>query len=210
GLTRILAPAADAPDVASQVFEDVSDRVGGQQRAVERVGHIQVEERVQLLASFIEALLGLQRRAISAGSGVDSRRTSGILARILGRVGSHSFVLASCPPRLEGIIDGLKVDGFDTLLTGFDQADLDSLLQGGKTPADDGETPADEDGEAEDEDLGKGDVILTLGLYRFKVIQEDPALEQAARRVLPAEPAISRPNRTELNYFRERLEESTR
>ena len=29
---------------------------------------------------------------------------------------------------LEGVINDLKVEGFDTLLTGFEDADLDSLL----------------------------------------------------------------------------------
>ena len=66
---------------------------------------------------------------------------------------------------LEGIIDELKIDGFDTLLTGFDEADLESLLQGDDTPSDE-ET-------VEDEELDKGDVIIALGLYRFKVSQED-------------------------------------
>ena len=66
---------------------------------------------------------------------------------------------------LEGIIDELKVEGFDTLLTGFDDADLESLLQGDDTPSDE-ET-------AEDEELDKGDVTIALGLYRFKISQED-------------------------------------
>lgn len=66
---------------------------------------------------------------------------------------------------LEGIIDELKVEGFDTLLTGFDEADLESLLQGD-------DTPSDEEA-VEDEELDKGDVTIALGLYRFKISQED-------------------------------------
>lgn len=66
---------------------------------------------------------------------------------------------------LEGIIDELKVEGFDTLLTGFDDADLESLLQGDDTSGD------EED--IEDEELDKGDVTIALGLYRFKISQED-------------------------------------
>ena len=65
---------------------------------------------------------------------------------------------------LEGIIDELRVADFDTLLTGFDETDLDSLLQGeGDAPGDDGE----------DDELDKGDVMIALGLYRFKLTQED-------------------------------------
>lgn len=65
---------------------------------------------------------------------------------------------------LEGIIDELRVADFDTLLTGFDETDLDSLLQGeGDAPGDDGE----------DDELDKGDVTIALGLYRFKLTQED-------------------------------------
>ncbi len=66
---------------------------------------------------------------------------------------------------LESIIDDLKVEGFDTLLTGFDETDLESLLQGDSEVTDD-------DDDAEDE-LAKGDVTIALGLYRFKVSQED-------------------------------------
>ena len=69
---------------------------------------------------------------------------------------------------LESVIKDLKVADFDTLLTGFDETDLESLL--GQVGED-----ADEDGETEsaDEDLGKGDVTIALGLYRFKLTQED-------------------------------------
>jgi len=68
---------------------------------------------------------------------------------------------------LESVIKDLKVADFDTLLTGFEEGDLESLL--GHV----GEA-AEEDGEADDadEDLGKGDVTIALGLYRFKLTQE--------------------------------------
>ena len=69
---------------------------------------------------------------------------------------------------LESVIKDLKVADFDTLLTGFEEGDLESLLgQVGEN--------ADEDGEAEsaDVDLGKGDVTIALGLYRFKLTQPD-------------------------------------
>lgn len=66
---------------------------------------------------------------------------------------------------LESVVNDLKVDGFDTLLTGFEDADLDSLLNP------EGDAPDDTD--AEDEDLEKGDVTIALGLYRFKLPQED-------------------------------------
>jgi hypothetical protein len=66
---------------------------------------------------------------------------------------------------LESVVNDLKVDGFDTLLTGFEDADLDSLLNP------EGNAPDDTD--AEEEDLEKGDVTIALGLYRFKLPQED-------------------------------------
>ncbi len=67
---------------------------------------------------------------------------------------------------LESVINDLKVDGFDTLLTGFEETDLESLLlpdsPGPQNGADEGE-----------EELEKGDVTIALGLYRWKVSQED-------------------------------------
>ncbi|MFW5883826.1 MAG: ParB/Srx family N-terminal domain-containing protein, partial [Verrucomicrobiota bacterium] len=68
---------------------------------------------------------------------------------------------------LEGIIGDLKVEGFDTLLTGFEEADLESLLGGADVPAEDAEEPSEE------AELEKGEVTIALGLYRFKVSQED-------------------------------------
>ena len=66
---------------------------------------------------------------------------------------------------LEGIVEELKVEGFDTLLTGFEDSDLESLFQGDDMPS--GEE------NVEDEELDKGDVTIALGIYRFKVSQED-------------------------------------
>lgn len=65
---------------------------------------------------------------------------------------------------LEGIIDELKVADFDTLLTGFDEADLESLFNPEEPPAESEDTG---------EDLEKGDVTIALGLYRFTVRQEE-------------------------------------
>ena len=66
---------------------------------------------------------------------------------------------------LESLVNELKVDGFDTLLTGFEDADLESLLNPERADLDDAGT--------QDEDLEKGDVTIALGLYRFKLPQED-------------------------------------
>ena len=68
---------------------------------------------------------------------------------------------------LESIINELRVVDFDTLLTGFEDSDLESLLAGT------GEEPAFDEEDEEDEELGKGDVTIALGLYRWKVSQED-------------------------------------
>jgi len=69
---------------------------------------------------------------------------------------------------LESVIKDLKVADFDTLLTGFEDSDLESLL--GQV----GESEEDADSsESIDEDLGKGDVTIALGLYRFKLTQEE-------------------------------------
>lgn len=67
---------------------------------------------------------------------------------------------------LEGIIDDLKVEGFNTMLTGFEESDLEGLLQGEEGTQDTSTDP-------EEEELTKGDVTIALGLYRFKVSQED-------------------------------------
>ena len=66
---------------------------------------------------------------------------------------------------LESVVNDLKVDGFDTLLTGFEDSDLDSLLRPMNAEP--------EDAVNEEENLEKGDVTIALGLYRFKLPQED-------------------------------------
>lgn len=66
---------------------------------------------------------------------------------------------------LESVVNDLKVDGFDTLLTGFEDADLEGLLNP--------ETEKLDDEDGTEEDLEKGDVTIALGLYRFKLPQED-------------------------------------
>jgi ParB-like chromosome segregation protein Spo0J len=68
---------------------------------------------------------------------------------------------------LESVIKDLKVADFDTILTGFEDGDLESLL--GQV----GESEEEDAGEPVDEDLGKGDVTIALGLYRFKLTQEE-------------------------------------
>jgi ParB-like chromosome segregation protein Spo0J len=68
---------------------------------------------------------------------------------------------------LESVIKDLKVADFDTLLTGFEEGDLESLLgQVGEADGEGTDEPADVD-------LGKGDVTIALGLYRFKLTQPD-------------------------------------
>ena len=65
---------------------------------------------------------------------------------------------------LERIAAGWRNENFDTLLAGFDPADLDALL-GPKI-----EEPEDADGEGE---LEKGDVTIAVGMYRFRVTQAE-------------------------------------
>lgn len=67
---------------------------------------------------------------------------------------------------LEGIINDLKVADFDTLLTGFEDADLEALF----LPAAD---PLADDEPDNNEELDKGEVTIALGLYRFKLPQDD-------------------------------------
>lgn len=66
---------------------------------------------------------------------------------------------------LESVINDLKVEGFDTFLTGFEDSDLEALL----APSD---GPQSQEEETE-ENLERGDVTIALGLYRFKVPQDD-------------------------------------
>lgn len=66
---------------------------------------------------------------------------------------------------LEKIADTWKRENFDTLLAGFEPVDLESLLNPKNDP------PGDDEG-AHDEDLEKGNVTISVGLYRFEVTQE--------------------------------------
>lgn len=67
---------------------------------------------------------------------------------------------------LEKIANSWKTDNFDTLLAGFEPLDLEALLNP-KSNA-----PKDDGGKHEKE-LEKGDVGISIGLYRFSVSQED-------------------------------------
>lgn len=64
---------------------------------------------------------------------------------------------------LQDIVDGFKETSFDTILAGFEPADLDALL-GEKTP--------DFEDEAEKE-LTQSEVTIQAGNYRFRISQED-------------------------------------
>ena len=66
---------------------------------------------------------------------------------------------------LEKIADTWKRENFDTLLAGFEPVDLDALLNPKNDP------PGDDNGAHEDE-LDKGNVTISIGLYRFEVTQE--------------------------------------
>ncbi len=67
---------------------------------------------------------------------------------------------------LERIAQDWRSENFDTLLAGFEPADLDSLLGPG------GDIPAADGGEG-DADLDKGDVTIAVGMYRFRVTQAE-------------------------------------
>lgn len=64
---------------------------------------------------------------------------------------------------LQDIIDGFKETNFDTILAGFEPADLDALL-GEKTP------DFEEEGEKE---LSESQVTIQVANYRFRLSQED-------------------------------------
>ena len=67
---------------------------------------------------------------------------------------------------LERIAEGWRKENFDTLLAGFDPADLDSLLR----PQDGVPGEGGEDGEG---DLEKGEMTIAVGMYRFRVTQAE-------------------------------------
>ena len=68
---------------------------------------------------------------------------------------------------LERIASDWKATDFDTILAGFEPADLDALLN----PEDDDSD--DDDDDRHDKELDKSDVTVAVGLYRFRISQED-------------------------------------
>jgi hypothetical protein len=69
---------------------------------------------------------------------------------------------------LEKIASEWKAIDFDTILAGFESADLEGLLNpGGKDNEDD-----DED-DRHDKELDKSDVTVAVGLYRFRITQNE-------------------------------------
>ena len=66
---------------------------------------------------------------------------------------------------LERIAGEWKAADFDTILAGFEPADLDALLNP------DGGGDDDEDDDRHDKELDKSDVTVAVGLYRFRISQ---------------------------------------
>lgn len=64
---------------------------------------------------------------------------------------------------LQDIIDGFKASDFDTILVGFEPADLDALL---------GEQKPDF-GDEKEKELSQSEVTIQAGNYRFRMSQED-------------------------------------
>ena len=58
-LVGFLSPAADASDMAAQVFDGIFNAIGAQEGRVERRGNFQAVEGDQLFAGFLEAVTGL-------------------------------------------------------------------------------------------------------------------------------------------------------
>jgi len=67
---------------------------------------------------------------------------------------------------LEKIASEWKATDFDTILAGFEPADLEGLLN----PKGDGDD--DDDDDRHDKELDKSDVTVAVGLYRFRISQE--------------------------------------
>ncbi len=67
---------------------------------------------------------------------------------------------------LEKIAGEWKATDFDTILAGFEPADLDALLN----PDSDEE---EEDDDRHDKELDKSEVTVAVGLYRFRISQDD-------------------------------------
>lgn len=68
---------------------------------------------------------------------------------------------------LEKIAGEWKAADFDTILAGFEPADLDALLNP------DGGGDDDEDDDRHDKELDKSDVTVAVGLYRFRISQDE-------------------------------------
>lgn len=68
---------------------------------------------------------------------------------------------------LERIASEWKAADFDAILAGFEPADLDALLNPGEDESDD-----DED-DRHDKELDKSDVTVAVGLYRFRISQDE-------------------------------------
>ena len=68
---------------------------------------------------------------------------------------------------LEKIAGEWKNTDFDTILAGFEPADLDALLNP------DADDTGDEDDDRHDKELDKSQVTVAVGLYRFRIIQDD-------------------------------------
>jgi len=69
---------------------------------------------------------------------------------------------------LERIANDWKAADFDTILAGFEPADLESLLN-----PQDGESDDGEDDDRHDKELDKSDVTVAVGLYRFRIGQDE-------------------------------------
>ena len=69
---------------------------------------------------------------------------------------------------LEKIASEWKATDFDTILAGFGPADLEGLLNPSGNSNDD-----DDEDDRHDKDLDKSDVTVAVGLYRFRISQEE-------------------------------------
>ena len=67
----------------------------------------------------------------------------------------------------EKIASEWKLTDFDTILAGFEPADLEGLLNP------DGNKDDDDDDDRHDKELDKSDVTVAVGLYRFRISQDD-------------------------------------
>ena len=68
---------------------------------------------------------------------------------------------------LEKIASEWKSIDFDTILAGFEPADIEGLLNPG------GNDDDENDDDRHDKELDKSDVTVAVGLYRFRITQED-------------------------------------